>query len=54
MVIKKHIPHHFSFIIIKIYKKKTHEMKKIVTIKLIFHYQEIVVFFYFQKTKEDI
>jgi len=35
---KKYIVHNFSFYIrIKVYKK-THEMKKILNIKLIFHY----------------
>jgi len=42
MVMKKHIIYNFSFYINKnINIQKTNDMKKILIIKLIFHYQQI-------------
>ena len=48
---KKYIVYDISFYIHKETYKKTHEMKKILTIKLIFHYKERVAFFIFKQRK---
>jgi len=39
---KKPIIHNFSFYVHKKIYRKTHEIKKILNIKLIFHYQDTI------------